>query len=189
MKIRDERVISETPWMSFRERLFVDRDGKNKSWTYVERTNGQHAAIIIPTTIETGSLVLVIQLRIPIGGRVLEFPAGLIEPGEDPGVAALRELEEETGYRGTLLSVGPGVASSPGITNEMVHLVAVEIEEHPTGIVAHEPSEDIVIVRFLPTEFPSIYEFARDESIVIDARLAAYLDSTIAGSSPRDRMV
>ena len=168
--------------MSFRERIFVDRDGNEKSWTYVERTNRQKAAVIMPRTAATGSLILVVQMRIPIGGRVLEFPAGLIDPGEDPGTAALRELAEETGYRGTIVSVGPGVASSPGVTNELVHLAAVRADEHPSMELAHEPSEDIEVVRFLPAEFSRIYEFARDESIVIDARLAAYLDSTIAGS-------
>ena len=189
MKIREERIVAETPWMSFRERIFEDREGHEKSWTYVERTNRQHAAVIIPTTVSTGTLVLVAQTRIPLGGRVLEFPAGLIEPGEDPGDAALRELEEETGYRGMLISVGPATASSPGVTNELVHLVQVRAEEHPSREVAHEPSEEIEVLRFPPAEISRIYEYARDESVVLDARLAAYLDSMILCNSSRDRIV
>jgi ADP-ribose pyrophosphatase len=53
---------------------------------------------------------------------VLELPAGKLEPGEDPKLCALRELEEETGMRpGELHYMGCSY-SSPGIFTEKIHL-------------------------------------------------------------------
>lgn len=61
------------------------------------------AVVVLPITKE-GKFVLVIQPRVLTkNGALVEVPAGYIEPGEDPFQAALRELEEETGYRGSEL--------------------------------------------------------------------------------------
>ncbi len=49
---------------------------------------------------EAGEVVLIRQFRPGVGGVRLEIPGGVIEPGEDPAVAAARELREETGYAG-----------------------------------------------------------------------------------------
>jgi len=46
-----------------------------------------------------GELVLVRQYRAAVAGETCELPAGTVDPGEDPAVAAARELYEETGYR------------------------------------------------------------------------------------------
>lgn len=56
------------------------------------------AAMIVPI-LDDGRLVMERQYRHPLGRVLLEFPAGKIDPGEDPFVTAQRELLEETGYK------------------------------------------------------------------------------------------
>jgi len=56
------------------------------------------AVVVIPL-LDDGRLLLERQFRYPMGRVMLEFPAGKIDPGEDPLVCAVRELAEETGYR------------------------------------------------------------------------------------------
>ena len=56
------------------------------------------AAIVLPLTKEENT-ILVVQPRVLTASTVgIEFPAGYVEVGEDPMMAGLRELEEETGY-------------------------------------------------------------------------------------------
>ncbi|MBX3172549.1 MAG: NUDIX hydrolase [Candidatus Eremiobacteraeota bacterium] len=52
---------------------------------------------VVARTVD-GQYVLVRQIRHGIGAPSLEIPAGMVEPGEDPALAAARELVEETGY-------------------------------------------------------------------------------------------
>lgn len=78
------------------------------------------AAAIIPVTAD-GKVLFVKQYRYPVGEALLEIPAGKMDPGETPDACAARELEEETGYRGTLKKLGY-VYTTPGFCNETIHL-------------------------------------------------------------------
>ena len=53
---------------------------------------------------EEGRVLLVRQYRFAAGRELLELPAGKLEPGEEPGAAAARELAEETGYTAAALT-------------------------------------------------------------------------------------
>lgn len=73
-----------------------------------------------------GQLVLVRQHRWGIGRETLEIPGGIVDPGETPAEAAVRELREETGYGGgTLVPMG-SVWSNPAIQTNRTWLFAVE---------------------------------------------------------------
>jgi 8-oxo-dGTP pyrophosphatase MutT (NUDIX family) len=74
--------------------------------------------------------LLVSQFRPPVGSATMEFPAGLIDGGETPEQAALRELREETGYVGRAATTAPStlqasrpVCMSPGLCDETVQVV------------------------------------------------------------------
>jgi ADP-ribose pyrophosphatase len=87
-------------------------------------------AVAIVALDVNGDLLLVRQFRLAAGKVLREIPAGTLYPGEDPLVCAVRELQEETGYKpGKLESLG-GIFVAPGYTTEFIHLyLATELSE------------------------------------------------------------
>jgi ADP-ribose pyrophosphatase len=69
-------------------------DGKTATREYIAHPG---AVMIIPR-LPDGKLLLERQFRYPLARIFIEFPAGKIDPGEDPAATAARELLEETGY-------------------------------------------------------------------------------------------
>jgi ADP-ribose pyrophosphatase len=77
-----------------------------------------------------GKLLLVTQYRHATGRRLLEIPAGTLEPGEAPRAAVERELQEEVGMRPAKVQAMGGIFVAPGYTTEFIHLfVCTELEE------------------------------------------------------------
>ena len=74
------------------------RNPRTNDIIYREHVLAGHAAIIIPET-DDGKFIMIREPRTPVGIKVLAFPAGMIEKGETEEEGAVRELEEETGYR------------------------------------------------------------------------------------------
>ncbi|MEV6279405.1 NUDIX hydrolase [Nocardia sp. NPDC051832] len=82
-----------------------------------------HAAVAVLALDDDDNVVLINQYRHPIGRRLLELPAGLLDvPGEDPLAAAKRELAEETALAAREWSVLVDVALSPGFTDEALRV-------------------------------------------------------------------
>jgi ADP-ribose pyrophosphatase len=102
---------------------------RNGHWEYAARPHSPGAAFIVAVT-AARELVLVEQYRVPLRARAIELPAGIIGDeaafaNEGVGAAAMRELEEETGFRGERAEI---LASGPvgsGLTSEILHLVRV----------------------------------------------------------------
>ncbi len=67
-------------------------------------------------------IILVKQYRISVDKEILEIPAGMIEPGEAPKEAAIRELREETGYESKNIEYVTEFYSSPGYSSEKIYL-------------------------------------------------------------------
>ena len=98
-------------------------------WEYARRVNA-HTTVGVVALTPDDALLLVEQQRRPVGGPVIELPAGLVgdeDVADDSlGAAAARELLEETGWRPGRcreLMVGP---SSAGLTDECCHLFLAE---------------------------------------------------------------
>jgi 8-oxo-dGTP pyrophosphatase MutT (NUDIX family) len=116
-------------------------------------------------------LVLVRQFRFGIDAFSWEIPGGVIERGEDPIAAGLRELEEETGFVGKTARLLGSVNPNPAIMNNRCHLVLVEDAVRAVD-QAWDPDEEIE-VRTLPVD--DAYAWAHDgrisHSLVLNALL------------------
>lgn len=73
-----------------------------------------------------GGVFLVRQYRHPAGRELLEIPAGKLREGEDPLECARRELEEEIGYRASKWTRLTSFYTSPGFSDEILHLFLAE---------------------------------------------------------------
>jgi len=81
------------------------------------------AAAIVPFA-SPDEVVLIRQYRHAAEGTILEVPAGKIDPGESPEDCAVRELEEEAGQRAGRLQPLGWIWTTPGFTDEKIHLFA-----------------------------------------------------------------
>ncbi len=117
-------------------------------WECVRHPGG---ALVIPVTSD-GKLVLVRQYRFAVQGRLFEFPAGTIEPGDNPLETVKREIEEETGYRGDRFDKLGEFFLAPGYSDEIIYaFIAQDLTqlEHPP---AQDDDEDIETVLMTPQE-------------------------------------
>lgn len=78
-------------------------------------------AVAIAPLDDDGNVLLIRQYRHPAREKLLEVPAGLIEEGEEPDGAAMRELQEEIGFASNNLRLLGGFWSSPGFTDEYMY--------------------------------------------------------------------
>lgn len=127
----------------YRGRLFdVELDElRMPNGVIARRENIRHpgAVCMIPVT-DAGQLLLVTQYRHSAARRLLEIPAGTLEPGEDPREAAIRELQEEVGmYPGGVEALG-GLFVAPGYTTEYIHIF-VCTQLGPSALAADEDED------------------------------------------------
>ena len=120
---------------------------------------------------EQARVVLIRQYRYPLGDYVYEFPAGLVEEGEEMGAAGVREMYEETGL--TFTPVDAGCYSRPffttvGMTDESCGMVFGYCSGTPTSI-HEESSEEIQVILADRAEAKRIL---REENVAI---MCAYM--------------
>ncbi len=114
-----------------------------------------------------GRLLLVEQYRHGARKRLLEIPAGTLEPGEDPGETAAREMREEVGMRAGRVEPLGGFWIAPSWATEYLHLyLCTELTPDP---LPGDEDEDIEVVRLSREEALA----AIDEGRIIDAKSIA----------------
>ncbi|KAK2105368.1 hypothetical protein P7K49_014882 [Saguinus oedipus] len=104
---------------------------------------------------------------------------GLIDDGETPEAAALRELEEETGYKGDVAECSPAVCMDPGLTNCTTHIVTVTINGDDAENLRPKPKPgdgEFVEVISLPKNdlLQRLDALVAEEHVTVDARVYSY---------------
>jgi ADP-ribose pyrophosphatase len=164
----------ETVWAG----KYIEARRKGR-WEFVGRANDIHAAVIL--AIDDGHVLLVEQLRVPLGGPCLELPAGLVgdkDKGEAVEESAARELEEETGYRPERIEVIGRFASSPGMVSETFTLVKAH-GLTKVGEGGGEASEGITVHRVPLADVPAFVAARRAEGMFIDVKMLLVLANSI----------
>ena len=157
-------------------------------WEYVGRARGIWAAAIIAIDEDsdgTRHVILVSQYRVPLGRFCLEIPAGLV--GDDEGSegelavdAAIRELEEETGYHAERMEVLGEFYSSPGMVSESFTLLrATGLTKVSEG--GGTDSENIIVHRVALRELGGFVERWREAGHGVDVRIAMLMTPEYLG--------
>ncbi len=101
--------------------------------------------VVVAARDPEGRLLAVRQYRGALDREILELPAGKLEAGEAPEVAAIRELEEETGYRASQVDRLLWFWPTPGYSDEVIH-VFVATGLRPTA-ARFDEGEELHLVR------------------------------------------
>lgn len=160
-KSADHRVLK------VREDTVADpRNGSHHARVIIESSDWVN---IIPVTLDD-EVVLVRQFRFGIWENTLEIPGGMVDPGEAPMDAALRELEEETAYvAGRVVPLGT-VHPNPAIQTNRCHtFLAIGCDR--TGSLAPDSGEDIEVVLVPRRNIPRML---RDGTITHSLVVAAF---------------
>jgi ADP-ribose pyrophosphatase len=111
-RVYDGRILS----------LRVDRAALPGGGEAIREVVEFHGGVAVLALDDAGGVLLIRQYRYAVGEMIWELPAGMLEPGELPEACAERELEEETGYRAARIEPLCHFYSTPGATNEVLHV-------------------------------------------------------------------
>jgi ADP-ribose pyrophosphatase len=124
---------------------------KNGDITKRIRVDHPEAAAVVPF-VSKNEIIMVRQFRYALGRETLEIPAGKADPGESVEDCAIRELEEETGFRAADLTHIYTYAPALGYSNELIHIystsnmvqVVETIDEREIGSVERVRIRDLL---------------------------------------------
>jgi ADP-ribose pyrophosphatase len=145
-------------------------------WEYAGRTGGIRAVVILAEY--ESKVILVEQPRVPLGCRCIELPAGLVgddDPAATPETAAIKELEEETGFTASHVDRLGDFYASPGMLSESFTLVRAHGVRR-IGEGGGTDSEDITVHLVPRAEIPNFLEEKRAEGLGVDVKLLLLLN-------------
>lgn len=126
--------------------------------------------VVILALKDKNTILFVRQFRYPMKEVLLELPAGKLEYGEDPFKAAKRELEEETGYCANKWTDLGYVYTSPGYSDEKLHLYMAQDLEY-----THCHPDEGEILEPLELSYDEALQMIKDGKIVDAKTLCAFM--------------
>lgn len=143
--IASSEVLADGPVIAMVRDTVTTPDGESMVRDYITHPG---SVVIIAVDAED-QLILIEQYRHPVGHRVVEAPAGLLdEPGEEPMAAAQRELAEEAGLQAAHWSPLVQLFASPGCSQETTRVylaTGLSAVEAPQGFVAADEEADMTL--------------------------------------------
>jgi ADP-ribose pyrophosphatase len=117
------------------------------------------ASAIVPFVTDD-EILLIRQFRYATGGFIYEVPAGTLHKGEAPEECARREIQEEIGHRAGRLRLLASIFTTPGFTDEIIHLYAAH---DLTPVPQNLDHDEVLTVERVP--FTQAIEMVRDGRI------------------------
>lgn len=173
-KITDN-ILHSTKWLTLKERSFKDKTGKQQTWDFISRKNDQQVVTLICRSKRYNRFLFIKQYRVPINQIVIEFPAGLMDPKESPEKAALRELKEETGYKGDIIEVSHLFPKSAGLSDEKTYFIECIVDENAVGDTEMEITENIQAFWKTPKQLYEMSQKLDPKEVTIAAEVWSFI--------------
>lgn len=146
----EDEIVAETRIFTLRRCRGVSPTRPDRAGEFVYLDSTDWVNVIAITS--DREVLLIEQFRHGTGEVTLEIPGGMVDPGEDPLTAGVRELAEETGYGSEQFQLIGTVTPNPAILNNRCHTALVEgaskrgpcaLETHEEIAVRRVPLDDI----------------------------------------------
>ncbi|KAL7273405.1 ADP-ribose diphosphatase [Rhizina undulata] len=182
---REPLMTGEAKWVKLVKTTYTDPTNTIRDWESAERCtrppgvdfDGVGIIAILERPGAEPEILLQKQFRPPIGKVCVEVPAGLVDKGETAEECAVRELWEETGYRGVVVEGGKSelMFNDPGMCNTNLHFVHVKIDlTDPRNQNPEQKLEENEFIECFTVPLRELHEECRrleNEGLAIDARV------------------
>ena len=181
-RLSTERVYSGRLLKIDRDRVLLPNGGT----TDLEMVRHPGASAVVPF-VSDDDILLVRQFRYAAQGFILEVPAGTLHTDEPPDACARREVEEEVGHRAGRLLKLASIYTTPGFTDEIIHLY---LARDLTPVKQNLDHDEVLTVERLP--FLRAFELIRsgeilDSKTICALMLAREVAAAALDGTPRPR--